>query len=69
MSKRIGNLAILDAEPSMICSHCGKIAEVRPYGPGGSEICHDCASATPEMNAIVDHNMGIKLFGDKGELR
>ena len=43
-----------------------KIAEVRPYGPNGSEICFDCAEKIPE---VVEHNMGIKLFGDKGELK
>lgn len=49
----------------MICSECGKIAEVRPYGPNGAEICFDCGEKIPE---IRDHNMGIKLFGDEGDL-
>lgn len=51
------------------CQMCGKIAETRPYGPGGKRICYDCGQSSDEMKAIIEHNIGIVLFGDKGELR
>lgn len=69
MSRKIGKLVIIEPEPDLICSYCGKVTETRPYGPGGTEICATCAKKTPEMKAIMYHNMGIKLFGDPGELK
>lgn len=65
MSKNINGISVIEAEPDFVCFECGKIAETRPYGKGGTEICYDCGLKIP---TIVDHNMGIKLFGDKGEL-
>lgn len=65
MSKLIDGIPVIFPEPSKTCSECGKKDELRPYGRGGAEICFDCASKIPD---IVDHNMKIKLFGDKGEL-
>ena len=66
MSKRVGRVVVIADEPEMICSECGKIAEVRPYGRSGAEICWECGEKIPD---IRDHNMGIKLFGDPGELK
>jgi hypothetical protein len=28
--------------------------ELRPYGPGGADICHECAFATPEAKAQTE---------------
>lgn len=66
MSKRIGEVSIIEVEPDFICGTCGKITECRPYGPGGSEICYDCGMKIPD---IIKHNMGIKLFGNAGNLK
>lgn len=66
MSKRIGKLAIVEAEPVLICWECGKVAETRPYGPQGAEVCFACAQRDP---ARTENNMGIKLFGERGELQ
>lgn len=66
MSQNINGIAIIEAEPDMICFVCGKIAETRPYGPKGADICFECGEKIPE---IVKHNMNIKLFGNKGELK
>jgi hypothetical protein len=66
MSRRIGNVAVIEPEPDNICHECGKIAETRPYGPGGSEICFDCSQ---KMRELCDHNMGVKLFGEPGPLK
>lgn len=42
MTKRIDNLVIIEEEPEQQCDDCGKIAELRPYGPNGSKICFEC---------------------------
>lgn len=34
--------AILSAERAQQCDDCGEIAELRPYGHGGSMVCFDC---------------------------
>ena len=30
------------------CDQCGNIGELRPYGPGGSLICHPCGQLDVE---------------------
>ena len=44
---------------------CGRMNETRPYGPNGIRICYDCGQTIP---ITVEHNMGIILFGEEGEL-
>ena len=34
---------IIAAEKPQQCDDCGKIAELRPYGPDGSTVCFTCA--------------------------
>jgi hypothetical protein len=29
-------------EPDRTCELCGKVAECRPYGPNGEQVCFDC---------------------------
>ena len=43
MSHKIPNgpFVITDEKPQQ-CDFCGKIAELRPYGPKGEAICFDC---------------------------
>jgi len=65
MSQNINGIPVIEAEPDFICSECGKIAETRPYGHNGAEICFECGKKILE---IVNHNMGIILYGDKGDL-
>ena len=35
--------------------------ELRPYGPGGADICFQCATATPEANAQTASAFGALL--------
>ena len=42
MTRRIGNMVILEPEDADTCELCGKEAELRPYGPNGERICHSC---------------------------
>lgn len=37
MSKRVGNVIIIESEPEDICQECSKPAETRPYGKGGKK--------------------------------
>lgn len=42
MSQRIGNVFVISVEPTAKCELCGKVEELRPYGPNGERICFDC---------------------------
>lgn len=60
------------------CCHCGRAeddtldergkvtVELRPYGPGGADVCYECATATPERVAQTDEAMGAVLRGAMG---
>lgn len=43
MTERIGDVLNISKEKEQQCDFCGKIAELRPYGPNGECICFDCA--------------------------
>lgn len=47
MSKRVGNVFIIEEEPAQQCDMCGVIDELRPYGPNGEKICYDCGMKDP----------------------
>lgn len=51
MTKRIGNVILIEVEEPQQCDSCGKIDELRPYGPNGSCICFDCAMKDEEGTA------------------
>lgn len=61
MSKRIGNLTIIAAEPDRTCEFCGAIAETRPYGPRGERICYSCGQKDRET---TERQMKHVLFGE-----
>lgn len=65
MSIRIGNTIILRVEGPAECELCKKVAELRPYGPGGKCVCFDCAKKTPE---IMRNNCRVQLLGEPGEI-
>lgn len=37
-----GNGFIAEDSFHEVCELCGMVAELRPYGPNGEEICFDC---------------------------
>lgn len=49
------------AEAPQQCDTCGKIAELRPYGPRGERICYDCARVDP---VAAECGMGRLIFGE-----
>lgn len=48
MTKRIGDIIIFCNEGPGPCQLCGKIEELRPYGPGGKKVCYECAMKDEE---------------------
>lgn len=42
---------VVCAEAAQQCDDCGRVDELRPYGPGGSKICHPCGQKDPEGTA------------------
>jgi len=48
MSRVEGSVFITEPEAPARCEDCGKLAELRPYGPGGTRICFECGEKDPE---------------------
>ena len=61
MSRNVNGVPIIEVEPDFICFLCGKVAETRPYGPKGEEICYECGMKNEEQ---TERMMAHKLFGD-----
>lgn len=62
MSRRIGkNIALLERTPDAKCELCGKVAELRPYGPRGENICFECGM---KNKATTERQMNRVLYGD-----
>lgn len=64
MSRNVNGTPVICAEPDMICFQCGKVEEVRPYGPNGEELCFACAMKDPFETSV---QMGMRLFGETRE--
>lgn len=46
----------------MICHYCkADDKEMRPFGPGGAQVCFDCAFATPERQAETERQFDARL--------
>lgn len=44
------------------CMYCGsEERELRPYGPGGRDVCHPCAMETPERKAQTKNAFARQL--------
>jgi len=48
MTRRVGDVVIVEVEEDDVCELCGKVDELRPYGPNGERICYDCGMLNPE---------------------
>ena len=60
MTRRVGNVIIIEPTPPDKCEGCGKIAELRPYGRNYANICFDCGTADKEE---VDKNFARLMLG------
>ena len=61
MSKRIGNIVIIEPEQESRCDLCGELAETRPYGPHGERVCFPCCM---KDEPAAKRQMGRILFGE-----
>ena len=48
MSRRVKRQFISQPEPPRVCELCGRVAELRPYGPNGENICFACGMKDEE---------------------
>jgi hypothetical protein len=61
MTKRMGNMVIIEEEPETECELCHKMAETRPYGPNGCRVCFECAMKDKDA---TEERMDEILFGN-----
>lgn len=51
----MSGLGFIAVEPDGECEMCGKVDELRPYGPNYERICFDCGMKNEElMKARMD---------------
>lgn len=53
MTRIVNGQLIIEEESSQQCDFCGKIAELRPYGPNGEAICFECGMKDEATTAKV----------------
>ena len=56
MTLKTGNTFVIQWEPDRVCEQCGSVAECRPYGPNGEQICYECGEKDPDttMRKLVE---------------
>ena len=59
MTTAKNGVVILEREQPQQCDLCGKIAELRPYGPNGEMVCFPCgmkdeAAARRQFSKLFD---------------
>ena len=59
MTRKIGDVVLIEEEDEGRCELCGKIDELRPYGPNGENVCFDCgmkdeAAAQKAFDEVLD---------------
>ena len=62
MTECIDKAIIIYAEEPQQCDYCGKIDELRPYGPNGECICFSCGMKDEETTKKM---MDKVLFGEQ----
>ena len=43
------------------CHYCGSTDDTRPYGPGGTEVCFPCTTASPDRDARAGAAFTVQL--------
>lgn len=61
MTRAIKNILLIEKEKPKRCQFCGKVAETRPYGPNGEDICIDCGMSTPMMIKAAEERFSKRL--------
>lgn len=48
MSKKINDIFYVSPQKEGVCDYCEKVAELRPYGKNGANICYECGMEDAE---------------------
>ena len=56
----MSGLGFIAKEADDVCEMCGKVDELRPYGPNYERICFDCAMQNEEL---TKQRMDEYIFG------
>ena len=64
MSININGIPIICVEDDSKCELCGTVAECRPYGPKGEQICFTCGQ---KDKATTMRRLNQVLFGDSDD--
>ena len=55
-------MTMIEALPPEACQLCGTIAELRPYGIGGTYVCSPCAMVRPTVaEATFEATLNISV--------
>ena len=66
MTDRINGVPVIYQENQQQCDLCGKVAELRPYGPNGECVCFQCgmkdeAAAKRQFSRILNGEINHDL--------
>ena len=77
---KIGEVLVIEPTTPAICESCGRTAELRPYGPNGTNICVMCGFKDPiafvkamtkaleGVTTVVAPNGMVSKFGHPSEI-
>ncbi|MGE0444536.1 MAG: hypothetical protein AB7P99_04855 [Vicinamibacterales bacterium] len=54
---------VIEREPDDVCEICGRVAELRPYGPNGERVCFSCGM---KDEAAARRQFGRQVLGEVG---
>lgn len=64
MSKVVNGIIILEPTEDAKCEFCGKIDELRPYGPNDENICYECGMKDKEtVKRKIEEHLFSKARG------
>ena len=58
----MSGLGFIAPEPEDVCEMCGKVDELRPYGPNYERICFECGMKNETLSF---RRMSEYIFGEK----
>jgi len=63
MTKIVNGILVIEPEDDDTCELCGKVDELRPYGPNGERICFDCGMKHEETTDAAFDKILDQVFG------
>ena len=57
----MSKLGVIEQTPDRRCELCGKVAELRPYGPHGERVCFQCGMLDEEA---AKRQFGARVLGE-----